>query len=63
LVFATKYRHEVFSSTHLNRLEEIMYEVSADFETEPTGFNGDNDHIHLLVTSRPRSLCPAWSTP
>jgi hypothetical protein len=36
LVFATKYRHKVFTGEHLNRMEQIMRDVCADFETEPT---------------------------
>jgi putative transposase len=54
LVFVTKYRHKVFTDTHLNRLEEIMREVCADFETELAEFNGDNNHVHLLVNFRPK---------
>jgi putative transposase len=54
LVFVTKYRHKVFTDTHLTRLEEIMREVCADFETELTEFNGDNNHLHLLVNFPPK---------
>ncbi|MCE4949032.1 transposase, partial [Streptomyces albulus] len=34
LVFVTKYRHNVFSDTHLKRMEEITRSVCVDFETE-----------------------------
>jgi Transposase and inactivated derivatives len=54
LVFVTKYRHKVFTDTHLTRLEEIMREVCADFETELTEFNGENNHLHLLVNFPPK---------
>jgi putative transposase len=54
LVFVTKYRHKVFTDTHLTRLEEIMREVRADFETELTEFNGENNHVHLLVNFPPK---------
>jgi putative transposase len=53
-VFVTKYRHKVFTDTHLTRLEEIMREVRADFETELTEFNGENNHVHLLVNFPPK---------
>jgi putative transposase len=33
LVFVTKYQHAVFASGHLERLEAIMRDVCADFET------------------------------
>ena len=54
LVFVTKYRHNVFTSRHLTRLEEVFRAVCADFETELTEFNGDNDHVHLLVNFPPK---------
>jgi putative transposase len=44
----------VFTDAHLTRLEEIMREVRADFETELTEFNGDNNHVHLLVNFPPK---------
>jgi putative transposase len=54
LVFVTKFRHPVFTDTHLNRLEEIMRSVCTDFETELTEFNGADDHVHLLVNFPPK---------
>ena len=49
LVFVTKFRHKVFGDAHLARMEEIMRDVCADFETELVEFNGENNHVHLLV--------------
>jgi putative transposase len=54
LVFVTKYRHEVFTSAHLNRMEQIMRDVCADFEAELREFNGEGDHVHLLVNFPPK---------
>jgi putative transposase len=54
LVFLTKYRHGVFDDRHLTRLEEIMRAVCADFETELVEFNGEADHVHLLVNFPPK---------
>ncbi|MEO3886830.1 IS200/IS605 family transposase [Nonomuraea sp. B5E05] len=54
LVFMTKYRHQVFAGEHLTRLEEIMRAVCADFETELREFNGEDNHVHLLVTFPPK---------
>ncbi|MFJ3924892.1 IS200/IS605 family transposase [Streptomyces sp. NPDC090022] len=54
LVFVTKYRHGVFTDTHLTRMEEIMRAVCADFETELVEFNGEADHVHLLVNFPPK---------
>ncbi|MER6942420.1 IS200/IS605 family transposase [Nonomuraea sp. NPDC000554] len=54
LVFVTKYRRGVFTDAMLIRCEEIMREVCADFETELREFNGDDDHVHLLVHYPPK---------
>jgi len=54
LVFYTKYRHDVFTAAHLRRLEEIMRAVSADFECELVEFNGETNHVHLLVNFPPK---------
>ena len=54
LVFVTKYRHKVFADQHLNRMEEIMRDVCADFETELVEFNGEDNHVHLLVNFPPK---------
>ncbi|OUS90046.1 IS200/IS605 family transposase [Rhodococcus sp. NCIMB 12038] len=54
LVFVTKYRHRVFSDKHLSRMEEIMRAVCEDFECELVEFNGDANHVHLLVNFPPK---------
>ena len=52
--FVTKYRHKVFSDRHLTRCEEIMRAVCEDFEAELVEFNGENNHVHLLVNLPPK---------
>jgi putative transposase len=54
LVFVTKYRREAFTEAMLTRCEEIMREVCTDFEAELRQFNGDEDHVHLLVHYPPK---------
>jgi putative transposase len=54
LVFVTKFRHRVFGDRHLARMEDIMRAVCADFETELVEFNGENNHVHLLVNFPPK---------
>ncbi|WP_373332682.1 IS200/IS605 family transposase [Thiopseudomonas alkaliphila] len=51
LVFITKYRGAVFADNHLRSLESIFRSVCTDFETELVEFNGEADHVHLLVNS------------
>lgn len=53
LVFATKYRHRVFKERHLERLEEILSAVCDGFGAELVEFNGEADHVHLLVNFPP----------
>ena len=50
----TKFRHKVFGDRHLPRMEEIIRAVCADFETELVEFNGENNHVHLLVNFPPK---------
>jgi putative transposase len=54
LVFVTKYRRGVFTDEMLIRCEELMREVCADFEVELREFNGEHDHVHLLVHYPPK---------
>ena len=53
LVFVTKYRHPVFASRHLDRAEQVMRDVCADFGAELREFNGEPNHVHLLVNFPP----------
>ncbi|MGW6916984.1 IS200/IS605 family transposase [Kitasatospora sp. NPDC054939] len=54
LVFVTKYRRGVFTDAMLTRCEEIMRKVCTDFEAELKEFNGERDHVHLLVEYPPK---------
>jgi putative transposase len=54
LVFVTKYRREVFTEPMLERCEEIMRAVCADFDAELKEFNGERDYVHLLVYYPPK---------
>ena len=54
LVFVTKYRHPVFSSQHLGRMEEIMRDGCTDFGCDLAEFNGEGSHVHLLVNFPPK---------
>lgn len=54
MVFVTKYRRGVFDDAMLSRCEEVMREVCVSFETELREFNGEADHVHLLVHYPPK---------
>lgn len=53
LVFVTKYRHKVFTNRHLNALELVFEHVCQDFNCRLEEFNGESDHVHLLVNMAP----------
>jgi putative transposase len=54
LVFVPKYRRGIFTDEILNRCEEIMREVCAKANAELREFNGERDHVHLLVHYPPK---------
>jgi putative transposase len=54
LVFVTKYRREVFTKEILDDMRGIFASVCADFEAELVEFDGEDDHIHLLVNYPPK---------
>ncbi|GGN94956.1 IS200/IS605 family transposase [Actinoplanes lobatus] len=44
----------MFTDQHLTRMQQIMRDVCADFEAELVEFNGENNHVHLLVNFPPK---------
>ncbi len=54
LVFVTKCRREVFTKEILNDLRVIFASVCTDFEAELVEFDGEDDHVHLLVNYPPK---------
>jgi putative transposase len=54
LVFVTKYRRGVLDGEMLAFCEEVMRKVCGDFEAELREFNGEADHVHLLVNYPPK---------
>ena len=58
LVFVTKYRREVFTKAILDELHPIFASVCADFKSELVEFDGEEDHVHLLVNYPPKVAVP-----
>lgn len=54
LVFVTKYRRGVFTKEILDDLRSIFAKVCSDFEAELVEFDGEDDHVHLLVNYPPK---------
>ena len=54
LVFVTKYRKKIFSKRILKRLFEVFFSVCSDFEAVLEELDGEEDHVHLLITYHPK---------
>ena len=54
LVFVTKYRREVFTKQILDELHPIFSSICKDFAANLVEFNGEEDHVHLLVNYPPK---------
>ena len=54
LVFVAKYRRAVFTKHMLSTLRDIFNSVCEDFEAQLIEFDGEQDHVHLLVNYPPK---------
>ena len=54
LVFLTKYRRGALDDVMLTRCEQVMREVCKDFGARLAQFNGEHDHVRLLVEYPPK---------
>ena len=54
LVFVTKYRRRVLTKLAFDDLREIFAKVCQDFEADLVEFDGEDDHVHLLVNYPPK---------
>ena len=54
LVFVTKFRRGVFTKQILDDLFLIFSDVCKKFEGELVEFDGEDDHVHLLVNYPPK---------
>lgn len=55
LVFVTKYRRHVFTKNILNDMKVIFERICADFDSHLVEFDGEADHVHLLVNYPPKT--------
>lgn len=54
LVFVTKYRRKVFTRTMLDFMRTIFQDICENFDAELIEFDGEGDHVHLLVHYPPK---------
>jgi len=53
LVLVTKYRRKAITPTMLGDLEKIFAAVCSGWRCELLEFNGEADHVHLLISAHP----------
>ena len=51
----TKYRRGVISPEMLNRMETIFRETLLQMDGELLEFNGEDDHVHLMIAMSPQT--------
>jgi REP-associated tyrosine transposase len=54
LVFVPKYRRHVFTKAILEGMRGVFAEICQKFEAELVEFDGEDDHVHLLVNYPPK---------
>jgi len=54
IVFVPRYRKRIFDRDALERMQQVFSLVCAKFETTLVEFNGETDHVHLLVNYPPK---------
>ena len=54
LVFITKYRRNAITDEMLSRLKILFVETCIQMDAELLEFNGEDDHVHLLVCCPPK---------
>ena len=54
MVFVTKYRRGVFDAASLEFVRNVLAKVCQDFGATLREFNGEKDHVHLLVDYPPK---------
>jgi len=53
LVLVTKYRNKVINQAMLERLHQIFLEQCEHWSVRLVEFNGEADHVHLLINAHP----------
>ena len=59
LVFVTKYRRHVFTKAMLDEMKLILFKVCEDFDSVLKEFDGEDDHVHLLIDYPPQVSIPS----
>jgi putative transposase len=54
LVLVTKYRRKCITASMLARLNTISHDIAEKWQCELLEFNGESDHLHLLLSLNPK---------
>lgn len=54
LVFVTKYRRKAFTKEVIDFMHPLFEKICRDFEAELVEFDGESDHVHLLINYPPK---------
>ena len=60
LVLVTKYRRKVINAAILQRLKEIFTDTCQKWECSLKEFNGEADHVHMLIDITPKVQISAF---
>lgn len=60
-VFVTKYRRKVLTAQILDRMREIFAHVCVKTKCQLIEFNGELDHVHLLINFHPDNNISAFT--
>ena len=58
IVWCTKYRREVLTPPVEKRLHEILLNFAKNNDFKIISMNGEEDHIHLLISATPNTSIP-----
>ncbi|UKO97841.1 IS200/IS605 family transposase [Nostoc sp. UHCC 0870] len=58
-VFVTHYRRKALNAEMLNRLQQMIEQVSNKMDCQLIEFNGESDHIHILLDFHPKNSIAA----
>ena len=56
IVLVTKYRRKVINAEMLTELEKVFKSVLKSWDSDLIEFNGELDHVHLLISYPPHKL-------
>ena len=58
VVWCVKYRHEILTNRIEESLRSILRRTAEDNGFQIVEFNGDRDHVHLLLNCKPQHYIP-----